>query len=450
VAPRSTTRTDVPAVDTREPQSPDLNRVPPAAMAILHSIGQMNPTGMASPDKRPVIASSQGQLEAALGGLDAAPGVLGAAADIPFPNFYKAIPAAFGGGTAGELIRQGGYNALGQQHLLPGGGPVEVAKQALMQGAQQAAGTGVGRGFGAVSRFVGRLPDDLAADAVKLPPNRAINNRNPGRAFREEKVPIGRKGTFTGTEELNTRLAESLAKEDEIAMKHHAGMVGAGKPRMTNVGAEAGKPMAEEGPESLLRVNRSEIASKAFQRLMKQRGAGRLPHEKEALDALADEFSTINLSTVTNPSKEIPQTVQDMLEIKRTYDLRATPVYEKMAKDRRGVPSDIEQQWSKAIADEARIWLTKNVPGLRTQMARSQSLVKQKQAMQNAEAQFPAMHETAFGPLRQVITRRGEGNAALKFGDPLEWLGGSRQVVSATQIPRMVGGVLMPPERKDR
>jgi hypothetical protein len=184
--------------------------------------------------------------------------------------------------------------------------------------------------------------------------------------------------------------------------------------------------------------------------LMKQRGAGRLPHEKKALDALANEFSTIDLSNVTNPAKEIPQSVAEMLEIKRTYDLRATPVYEKLAKDRRGVPSDIEQQWSKAIADEARAWLIKNVPGLRAQMARSQHLVKLKQAMQNAEANFPALHSGKQRLLSQVVTRKGEGDAALKFGDALEWMGGARRVVPATQIPRMVGGQLLPPEKAGR
>jgi len=439
VAPREATRTDVPAVQFGNPPAPDVSRVPAPVMASLGVLGSQ--AGIRNP---------QGQLGAALGGLDAAPGIAAGAADLAAPGVGRAALGAFGAGTAGEMVRQGGYNLLGQQHLLPGGGPGEMLKQALLQGGLQAASTVTGRGIGAGMRFAGRLPEDLAADAMKLPPSRAINNRSPGKAFREEKVPIGRKGSFTGTEEVEKRLSDSIAKENEIAAKHHEGMVSAGKPRMTNVGAEAGVPMADEGPESLLRVNRSEIASKAFQRLMKQRGAGRLPHEKEALDALADEFSTINLSTVTNPAKEIPQTVQDMLEIKRTYDLRATPVYEKLAKDRRGVPSDIEQQWSKAIADEARTWLVKNVPGLRTQMARSQHLVKLKQAMQNAESNFPALHSGNRSLVSQVVTRKGEGDAALKFGDALEWLGGSRRVVPASQIPRMVAGQLVPPARNDR
>jgi hypothetical protein len=274
---------------------------------------------------------------------------------------------------------------------------------AFLRGGSESLATGVGEGLSAGRRAMVQRPRVLAGEALAVPSKLAAKTRGaPDIGLREGVMP-GPRGLYEGTAKAEALLNASHAAEDATvkALEDEARAASA---------IELGKGITPSaGPQ----VNLSELASKAYQRVVDKLGPALSAEGKKELQDAADELSTRAMSSVNDRSIEIPQNARDIIRLKRTYDRAPASIRMLTGADR--IKADIASQFEKAVADESRLWLRDNVPNLGRQMQRSHELMKLVPAVQYAESAPTAA--VTFNPVsaleKELSTRQRRGIQAL-------------------------------------
>lgn len=431
----------LPEVYVGGPQTFDTKRI--GTKALVGLMAAQQGLSVATHNMFPSTGDISGQLRAATGALDALPTGAGMAADIASPGVGKAMLFSGLASGVGELAREGGYNALGQGHMFPGG-PGSTLLRAAQAGVGGSLSTGLGRGVQAGVGYVAReMPGELAAHAMQTPSKQAAALGNVRDPFLAEGVPVGRKGTFSGRDEVAARLQGSLAEEDAITQAYHDRLHKDQPPNLRG-GYEVGKAAPIKANMGVYpRVNLSDFADRAYHRIATKMGAGMKPAERQHLTDLANEAASMRNHEGGVPvSQESFMTPKEVLEFKRVYDNRAEQVYEKMKNEKISPMTDLEDRFNKALADEARRWLKDVVPGLEPVMARSQKLVNLRRAMSHAES---VPERLSADPIKNLATRYNLSRAALAAQKAAPGLTSRGARLWQSQLPRMVGGQLTAP-----
>jgi hypothetical protein len=398
--------TDValPRVIPGSPPRPDLNKVP-AGFAAL-----------GEPQATAAGLDPQAKLLAALKALDLLPSLAGGTADVMTPGVARATGASGLAAAAMEPVRELGYRALGQQHLVPGDWR-DMLLRAGQAGLGQAVATPVGRAVSVPQLLIGRAPEDFAAAAYGGLPRKLAR---PGiiKTALEENIVPERPLLFEGTAKAQAALNASHAAEDAIAS-----------------GSKA-------------TAFKSSFAHAAEAKVLDKLGKGATAADRAELRALADATRSEEFRPGPNGMRiEKPLTTEEVLGFKRTYDAKQNQTWSRVEGGQPIAASPIEKQYQIALAGEARNWLRNNVHGLGRQMQKTSELIALKPAVQWAESQpIVGSREGVFATARDLaLTRERMGNAALASQPYARTLGNRGAVKFASQIPRMVGGKLITP-----
>ena len=280
---------------------------------------------------------------------------------------------------------------------------------------------------------------------MRTPKGKAEMIGDVGQSFLDERVPIGHAGRFTGTAKLRQRLSASLAEEDKIGQALHDAQFD--NPHIRG-GLGTGSFTNRTGIRvtGLPRVNISTIADRAYRKVLRKSGRGLEDSEIEELgrmraNTIKEHGRSSDASYLMPEAEELPFSVKDMLQFKRTYDNRVFPIYQRLTSDRPANITALEQNYKKALADESRAWLRTTVPQLGAQMERSQKLLMLRRAMGPAEGDFGV----PTSPLHALTSREALSRTALKAQKAGPRYTNPAAKAMQRNAPRAVAGQLLTP-----